>query len=299
MGIQKRLIAAGIFLLLSLIITDFFVSRLTKRQSQLEQTFKSIQKAASNLGGSSEPTPTPAPPAIPYAGYPKSYKNSEIPVEIYKQASLRYHVENKTEVKNYVINLIHKYYIYKDFLSTEKIPFTAQFPVTFSTIEADVPVMESLVQQNMVTYVDFAFIKARFRYTPEEERLQRIYGDLKAKARSKLDEYRQKFSGENIDAAAIVNEANHDIDLISLNNNEGNRIETHYTPDKELFFTDKKFNTFLFAQKQGVVSNIFTLHGATNDEYAYVIVYPTMIQRKQYTTSDELVMNNLQNFKYY
>lgn len=125
MGIQKRIIAAGIFLLTSLIITDFFVSRITKRQSQLEQTFKTIQEAASNLGSSSKPTPSPVPTIIPYAGYPKSYKNIEIPVEIYQQAGLRYHSENKTEVKDYVINLIHKYYIYKDFLAAEKIPYSA------------------------------------------------------------------------------------------------------------------------------------------------------------------------------
>jgi hypothetical protein len=272
---------------------------LTKRQSQLEQTFKNIQKAASNIGGSSEPTPTAVPTIIPYAGYPKSYKDTEIPVEIYQQAGLRYHLENKTEVKEYVINLIHKYYIYKDFLAAEKIPYSAQFPVTFSAIEADVPRMESLVQQNMVTYVDFAFIKARFRYAPEEERIQRLYGDLKVKARAKLEEYRQLFSAENADPAVIIDAANHDIDLITLNNNEGNRIELHYTPDKELFFTDKKFNSFLFAQKQKVVSSIFTLHGVANDEYAYVIVYPIVMQKKQYMNIDELLTDNVSYFKYY
>lgn len=298
MGIQKRIIAACLFLLISLIVADFIVSRVTKKQSQLEQTIKSIQKATSGESTSTE-TPTPMPTKIPYADYPKSYKNIEIPVDIYAQAQLRYRTEKEKDVRDYVINIIHKYYIYQDFLNVEKIPFNPQFPLTFSAIESDVPKMEELIQQNLVTYVDFAYIKARFRYAPEEERLKTMYGDLKVKARTILEQYKQQFAGDNVDPAAIVNAANHDMELVSLNNNEGNRIETHYTPEKELFFTDKKFNSFLFAQKQGTVSNIFTLHGTAGDEYAYVLVYPIVLQRKQFTSSDELINNNLKYFKYY
>lgn len=297
MGKNKLIILICSILLVVLIAADLIVSQQTHQQSQIARTLKTLQQAAKI--GEPQQTPAPSPTPFPFAGYPKSYKNIEIPLEIYKQAESRYRKEGKAQVKEYIINEMYKYYIYNDYLKEEGIAFTGQFPITFKNIEIDVPKMEQLIQENLVTYVDFAYIKARFKYAPEEERIQRIYGDLKVKAREILEKYKVQFSQENVNPAAIIDAANNDIDLMTLNNNEGNRIESHYTPEKELFFTDKKFNSFVFAQKKGIVSNIFTLHGTAGDEYAYVIVFPIVVQKKQFTSSEELINTNVKYFKYY
>lgn len=300
MGIYKRIILICGFLLIALVVTDLIVSNRTKKESQVSQSFKIIQEAASSIGNDEpKPNETPVVTAVPFAGYPKSYKNIPIPATIYTEAQSRYRKDKVAEVEQYIIDVVHRYYIYKDFLEQNKIPYNAQYPVTLKNMETDVPKMEELIEQNLVTYVDFAYIKARFRYAPEEERIQAKYGDIKAKARQILEQYQQQFAAENVDPASVVAAANQDVDLITINNNEGNRIETNYTPDKQLFFTDRKFNSFLFAQKQGKVSSLFTLHGKAGDEYAFVIVYPILVQRKSFSTIDDMLNDNLKYFKDY
>ena len=85
-----------------------------------------------------------------------------------------------------------------------------------------------------------------------------------------------------------MNQANSDNELMLLNNNWKAEYLRSYTADKKLFYTDSGFHSFLFNQEVNKVSQIYEL----NDEkpfgtFAYLIIYPTRINKRVYMTLDE------------
>lgn len=291
------IISVCVFVLVLLVVADLIVSSRTKKPGTVARTIQSIQDAANVEVTPAAPSPKPT--DAPFAGYPKMYKNIPISSDIYVQAHARYRNEKNTDLKEYMLDLIHRYYIYKDYLSEANISFNARSPITLTAIEQDLPEMEELINNNLISYIDFAYIKARFKYAPEEERIRKMYGDIKAKARSIIEMYRSKLSEQDVYPAEVIEASNKDLDLIILNNNEANGIELHYTPEKHLFFTDSKFNSFVFSQKEGVVSNVYALRGVDGDEYAYLIVYPLTVKKNRFTDNKELMKSYIKYFKYY
>ncbi len=292
---KKIIVLAGIFLLL-LILVDLVVSRQTQKPSQVAQTLKTIENITNP--GTILTTPTPTQTTSRYQGLPKSYKGNAIPTTIYDEALSLYRTQPKSEVLLHMTNTVQHYYIFADYLNESKIPFQSAVPLKWTSMEKSLPEMQNLIEKNLISYMDFAYIKVRFKYAPEEERLKSLYGDLKVKAHDVIEQYRQQFA-TGIDPETVIAASNQDEVISMLNNGERNSIIKNYLTQMELFFTDKKFNSFLFAQKQGTVSNIYTLRGSTGDEYAYVIVYPIFVQTKQYKNIDEVIQLNAKNFSNY
>ena len=293
----RILIISGISVLILLILTDLVLSTVNKKQSAVITTLQTLTNTITTNNQDPTSTPKPEPTTDPLAGLPKLYKDIPIPQELYTQGFQRYQDVKAAETRRYILNRVQRYYIFRDYIQGHNLSFQFIFPLTFVALEKEVPRMEKLLEEQAVTNIDFAYIKARFRYSPAEESAKAKFGDLDTKARQMIEAYRQKFLAANPDVQQIVNDSNQDADLMLLNNDEPNEYKTGFKPNDRIFFTDRHIKPFLFAQTAGKVSEVYTLHSVDDSEYAYLIIYIVNGQKRDYSSLDEIVRQNVGFFK--
>lgn len=296
MGKYKWYIIGGIGFLLVLILIDFIIG--FRRRPTIVSTITDI---ASNVT-KSEPTPTSTPLPTPtpdlLGGMPSRYKNTPIPKALYQEGATLYRTQNPQEIRRYLLDRVRRYYVYQDFVVTNKLEYSLPSTLSFRALEQAVPEMEKLIEGNLISTIDFMYIKARFLLPPNiQGALEQAYGDLKVKGRTILEEYQLQLRTPDPDLETILDSANKHPELSNINNNELNEMKQQFRPTDKLFAEDKGFNTFLFTQRLNRISPLYTLKNSQGNDYAYVIVYVSSKTNGEYDSVDKLFTDNLRNFK--
>ena len=280
-SVKVAMIVSGVFVVILLILTLIISSVSTGK------TFPTPTGTQANLEN----------PQAQIAQLPTSFHGEPIPTGFFTQARAEYARVPTTQTHAYILTTIKNYYSYRDVLQENKL-LLPPLPTDFKTLETQVPQLKGRVEANLLSIADFAYIKARYRYHPHESFVKyRLGDDLQARAKTKIDFYRNLFAQSHSQPEDIVKQANTDDELMLLNNAEQNEYRIGYTTAAGLFFTDQHFHDFLFKQKPGVVSEIYTLRSGDNSDYAYLIVYPTNVTVKQYRTVAEVVESKASLFK--
>lgn len=292
---KKKPIIIGVFVivLLAIIGGGFIASQNSSNISQITPTPKV------NPGlpvGPTDPPGLQKPITAQITTFPQSYKDITIPSSLYSEAKIMYGVIDSGTTKIYVIGLITRYYMYRDLLEENKVPFSYPSIVKFSDLKSLVPKMEELIKERLVSTMDFVYIKARFSQSRSEDEAKEKFGDLKKKATEIITKYRQDMIDSPSQVQAILEKSNKDADLMLLNFREPGEFVQNYEYDTNLFFTDPSFNSFVFALPVNKVSNIYTLR---NDfgEHSYLIVYPTAKKNGVIESFEQTLQQRLTQFK--
>lgn len=239
--------------------------------------------------------------------YPTQYKGQTIPSSIFTDGEKKYeNVTNKNNVKSYLIETVAKYYIYNDVLTEKGIINNNQSSEpTFAIIEDKIELLEKQVKENVVSSIDFAFIKA-MQVTDNNDfrnQIESTYGsNLNNKANELVTKYREMLiNGESIDTVLAAVKTDKELNLI--NNNEINTKILHYSRDDDfirnnqnLKFKDNNFHNFLFSQTENQVSEVYEM-GDSQKKYLYMIVYPLKVRQNEVETLNELYKQKLDLFK--
>ncbi|MFW5703441.1 MAG: hypothetical protein ACOCXQ_01265 [Patescibacteria group bacterium] len=229
-----------------------------------------------------------------YESYPTAFNNEPIPQSVISEAEEIYADSNATTRQQYITNRLILYYAFKDVAEKHNLQFAPTSPVTFTGIEKDVPILLSLVKENLISTADFAFIKAYFNSFPNKTFAQQRLGiNLRPTAERKIEYYKERLETYPEDYLLIIEEANNDEELQLLNNFEPHTYVEGYTadqnniPSQEFLIFDEEFDTFIFNLKPNNVSNMLLLNSA--NPYLYIVVYPTDISLKEYNSYKEIL----------
>lgn len=282
-------IVSGVVIVILLVVTLIVSGR---RSSSSGAT--PTPSVTENGGSGSSDSPLSSPKIS--ANFPTSYNNSPISKEFYTQGIAQYGNSSTSKSDTYIATMVKNYYAYSDALKENKIAISPA-PKDFKSLEAQVPVLQSQVEANLLSSADFAYIKARYRYHPHASFVEYKFGDLKTKAFAKINYYRDLLLSAKYTPENLVAISNNDEELMLLNNYEKNEFRTNYTAAGGLFFTDKKFHDFLFSQKANTLSEIYQLKSIDSTDYAYLLVFPTNVTNRKYRTIAELLADKDKNFK--
>lgn len=246
--------------------------------------------------------PAGASPTIASVKYPKTYSGMPISDKYLTQAVSKYQNSKDAPATIYedTVDYVKRYYMYKDALEENNVTVPKTDESNVDAVVAAVPQLHQLVMQNLISQVDFVYIKARFKLYPTTEveaEIQKQIPNIEARARELIQKYKAKLGADIVNAQQILNESNSDPDLTQINYLDKNEFIRGYTSNQNLFFTDPDFNTFLFSQKRGTVSEVYELK-QDGVPYAYLVVYPTNITVKKYQSVDDIVNEKKSNFEY-
>lgn len=231
--------------------------------------------------------------------YPKTYNGKTIPQSIYNEANESYKGVEQQKLKNYVINRVVLYYIMRDVLKENEIPFTdiGDNP-TFSQIESALPDLKKEVDENLLSSADFAFIKAYHNYFNNDQQAREKFGDnIQPKAMEIITNYRDELLKNRDNPQIVIDKANSDADLSLLTNGEQAKYITNYfadlnnVADQGEYIYDEEFDDLLFQMREGDVSPVIGLN--SQSPYMYVVVYPTKISIKKYQSLKDIVSQRL------
>lgn len=229
--------------------------------------------------------------------FPKSYKEEKIPTTVYQNLTTFADIPAKGS-DEYVKTQIIKFYVYKDILqeSRDSTP-AALIPKTYKDIYDGVQIMEPIIKDNLLSKAFFGYIQATFAGMTDESSLKEKYGDLNGKAKAIIKRYQQLFVAGSYSPNQIIDISNKDEELLLLNNREQNKFVDDYDSTKTIF-SDKGFNDFIFSQQQDQLSDIYTLLDENKNPQAYIIVYPSKLIIKKYSTLEKLIEDRASNFAY-
>lgn len=233
--------------------------------------------------------------------YPKQFNGQDIPTSIYTEAEEKYkNISSNKEVKTYILDQVHKYFIYKTVLG-QTVETTS---LTFNIIEQEIPKLEKQILTSHVTSTDFRYIYATFDDLPLDKEVLKKYSDknqIKTAALEIIQKYKSKFNSE--DPQIVVSQAELDKDLILLNNDADFIDIRNYTKDSNLLEkinlmdNKEKFNEFIFSQQVNTASDPYTLT-FNGKAYAYLIVYPISMNTNQYNSLSDLFKQTKDQFSY-
>lgn len=275
---KKKIAFDDIYLIFSVLV---FVLSLGVMINSRNFTATSDAKATRNL------TVVPRKQTIVSKLFPKSYKQEKIPTAIYENLNTFPSLPSQGK-DEYVKTQVMKFYVYKDVLqeNTESTP-EALIPTTYKDINEGVQVMEPIIKNNLLSKAFFGYIQAKFTGPVGSN------SDIKAKAVMKR--YQQLFVAGDYTATQIVDISNKDEELLTLNNREKNQFVDDYNSTNVLF-ADTGFNDFLFSQQENQLSDMYTLLDADKNPQGYVIVYPSKIIIKKYSSLEKLIEERASNF---
>lgn len=228
--------------------------------------------------------------------YPKKYKDETIAETIYTSAEKTpgLPAENK---EAYIKKQVMKFYAYKDTLAqNQSSPNKELVPVSFQDIEDGVKVFEPLLLENVISKGFFGYIQIKFSGMADEQKLKEQYGDLNEKAKNIIKKYQQMFVLGEFSPQQIIDISNRDEEILTLNDREKNAFIDSYDATKNPF-EDDGFNTFLFSQQVNQISDPYQLT-KDNTPYAYVIVYPSKLSKKEFSSLEEILKEKENNFGY-
>jgi hypothetical protein len=102
--------------------------------------------------------------------YPKQYREAAIPQTLVTDAIQLFGKSPENLRKEFIINRIVTYYIYRDALEENNIPLPdLNSPVTFASILDQLPKMEKLVNEKLISSANYAYIRSTFNKTPDGE----------------------------------------------------------------------------------------------------------------------------------
>ena len=229
--------------------------------------------------------------------FPKKYNNVAIPQKIYEEGAGKIGGAVDEKTREYINDRVVRYFVYKNILSQ---PIdTSNLTFNMITNELQNTDLENKVQEQLVTSIDFAYIKARFDFGVNKDKAQAAFPDLKNKATEEIKKYRQQLENANNDVDSIVKvvlASNTDADMQLINNHEENKFFIKYHPDNKVFVADTGFDNFVLQQPLHTVSKTYTVKLEDGTPAQYVIVYIFKTDRKQYNNIDELITAQLPNF---
>ena len=244
-----------------------------------------------------KPTTTTYPSLSPtyLKNLPTRYKDTPIPQSVYDQGFGKYRNANNQKVREYVLNRVERYYIYKEIIKSNNLDYRRNEEFGFDGMEKEVPEMEKAIKSQLIGSIDFAYVKVKYKNMVSSPEAISRYGDLKKQASQLIEKYRSLFTSD-MDPEEVVARANSDQSLLVLNDNQLNEYKKNYTAEQKLFYTETGFHTFLYKQVQGKVSPSYELKDANGQPYATIIVFVTKKFNGGYTTLDELINTNRINF---
>lgn len=229
------------------------------------------------------------------SAFPKSYKSEKIPSTIYENLD-SYPDIPKTEKDEYVKTQVMKFYVYKDVLQENSESKKEDLlPIIYKDIYDGVQAMEPIIKDNLLSKSYFGYIQAKFAGTTDEAELKEKLGDLDTKAKAIIKRYQQMFVAGSYTPNQIIDISNKDEELLLLNSREQNRFVDDYDSTKKIF-TDVEFNDFIFSQQENQLSDVYTLLDENKNPQAYIIVYPSKIINKKYSSLEKLIEERANNF---
>lgn len=158
--------------------------------------------------------------------------------------------------------------------------------------------MENTIRNNVISKADFSYIQARYRILNNLDDLKQKYGDLDERAKAVIGRYEQLFVDPNYTVEQIMDVSNKDEELMALTNGEQNQTVTNYDGDSNIVVLDPTFPDFVFSQKENQVSDLHTLVTHDGQTYGYMIIYPTRIEKRQYSSIAQIIKEFSPNFNY-
>jgi hypothetical protein len=234
---------------------------------------------------------------------PNQYNGEAIPETIYEEIKKEAGNTDSEYIKRYAIRSIGEFYIYKDVLSTNGLTLTENdlySDVDYKFIKDSLPEMRGLIDDEIVTNLDFAYVTA-WVSGPNETHHKKVReqfntdAEVKTQAETLLNKYVELFQTQTNTAEEIVAMANEDKDLVFLTGDEPAGIKNNYTHENNLYSLDEGFNDFLFEQTAYQVSEIYKLKDKEKT-FAMVIIFPIEVQITDYKNADDVIESKIDNF---
>ena len=227
--------------------------------------------------------------------YPTSYNNQTIPQQLFIEGEQKYSsVKNRNELATYLIDRVSSYFMYNNFLKENGVP-TKEIDtntLTFSQLETELLQLEKKVISNYVTSVDFKYIYVKFADYAFPDKITKKYSTLdnaKKEAEVLIKKYqsdlRTNTNKDSVFANAKKDDKlflhNNDLVLLSFQNYT---IDQNFLQEINLYDDGMGINKFIEKQlKEKTVSEIYTLRN-NSLPYAYLLIYPSQISQKQYSS---------------
>ncbi|MEI6532886.1 MAG: hypothetical protein WCO06_03535 [Candidatus Roizmanbacteria bacterium] len=214
---------------------------------------------------------------------PIAYKGIPISTSLLDDAKKTLATVSSPEADIRLTNQLVKFYAYADALDENKLSYAESKKTNeFDKLEEDVISMEKEIEKSLLSRVDFSYILSKSS-TSQFTNTSKI-----------LEDYKTALSVPDAKIDAIIAKAKTDAVLTEFNG-----IATTGTLQDFLFdnstFKDSSFNTFVFAQKEKVVSEIFILKG-DNGQDALILIYPKIVKQTEYKQLSDIINSKISLF---
>lgn len=316
---QKHI--STIFFTITIIVFMISLSYLVMQTQNTQSSQASYdENATQNAKTQSTDTPVETkPPEYKYPllpEFPSSYKQIPIDKMIYTTGKQYYsYIENSVSDK-LIIDETVKYFTFRDALVENGFPLEnieisrdniqimplIQSPSSFTQLEYEYFEIEPYVQEHLISHRDFYYFIVRFVQNTEEENKkveERLRKKQKEAAKELTEKYRSLIAQSPDQIEQIFTDAGSDKQLMELNKISiyKNAFREHYTKSDELIPTDNGFNTFLFSQKEKIVSEVYEYKGPLDTSIGFIFVFPTQVVDAPYDSQEGIVSTYIEYFE--
>jgi len=242
-------------------------------------------------------------PFLPYAVYPKKFKDREIPISLFLSAEKSVLEDAGRDyglTKLYILDRVMKYYICADLLNQSR-KEDELYPLdnlSFANIESQVEGMEKEIQNNFIENADFILIYGWYKSDHALE-MEKSGVNVKQETEAKIKTYHDCFLSE--EKEKCIDKITNDEFLNKINRYSKNAEETKaYTQSDSIdnifnfSFENSQFNNELFASEQNSLSEL-----KKNDKNGlYYFYYTNSVNKKYFKTIKDFYNNEVSLFSF-